>query len=193
MSKLRLELAIFLCAMSLAPLAYADIQFGSVGIQTAESANNVSGTHQNALSLRYQVISQSSKFWLPSSLDLTVGALESGTDTGSFVSFGPSYRFGLGKRKSGKWFVDFGIHPTYLGKNVYSGRPIGGNFHFTSYLGLGTFLGQQRKTSILLRYQHTSNAGIKNPNPGLDMVGLTFSYHFGINDRLLSAKNNSKE
>ena len=84
--------------------------------------------------------------------------------------------------------MDFGVHPTWLTRTEFRERPLGGNFHFTSYLGLGAYLGRQRKTSVLIRYQHTSNAGIDSPNPGLDMMGLTFSYHFGEDQQLFSAE-----
>ncbi len=93
----------------------------------------------------------------------------------------------MSKSDAGKWFVDFGVHPTYVVKSTYGGRRLGGNFHFTSYLGFGAYLGRQKKISALIRYLHTSNAGMNIPNPGLDMVGLTISYHFGAEQRRLSA------
>lgn len=187
-NKLQLKLATILCAVLCAPFSRADIQLSAVGIRATESVNNVSGAHQHGVLLRFQVNSQSRRFWIPSSLDLTVGALESGADAGSFISFGPSYRFDMSKREAGRWFVDFGVHPTWLTRTEFGGRELGGNFHFTSHLGLGAYLGQQKKTSILLRYQHTSNAGIDSPNPGLDMFGVAFSYYFGADPGLLSAE-----
>jgi hypothetical protein len=180
-------LAILLYAMCFAPSAYADIQFDSIGILAGESTNNVSGTHQHSVSFRYRLNSQSTRFWLPDSLDFTVGAIESGSDTGTFVSFGPSYRFNISKREIHRWFVDFGIHPTYISNSTLQGRALGGNYYFTSYLGMGAFLGQQSNTSIQLRIQHSSNAGLNFPNPGLDMMGLSVSYHFGGHQQPLSA------
>jgi hypothetical protein len=142
--------------------------------------------HQHGIVLRYRVNSMSARFWMPSSLDLTVGALELGGETGSFVSFGPSYRYSISISEADRWFVDFGVHPTYLSSPTYGGRSLGGNFHFTSYVGFGAYLGRRKKTSMFLRYQHTSNAGLDSPNPGLDMVGLTFNYHFDRSQRLVS-------
>ncbi len=176
-----------LFAIFLAPSARADIQFSSVGILTAETVTKVSGMYQYGVLLRYRISNQSASSWIPSSLDLTAGALERGSDAGSFISFGPSYRYNMGKTGAGRWFVDVGMHPTYVAKSTYGGRTLGGNFHFTSYLGLGGYLGRQKKTSVLIRYQHTSNAGMNTPNPGLDMMGLTISYHFGGDQQLLSA------
>jgi len=188
MSKLQSNLAVVLCAILFAPLARADLQFNSAGILAAESVNNVSGLHQYGVLLRYRVNSQSKKIWMPNSLDLAIGSLEQGSDAGAFISFGPSYRFRIGKFDAGRWFMGFGVHPTWLTRTEFLGRDLGGHFHFTSHLGLGAYLGRQRKTSFLIRYQHTSNAGIDSPNPGLDMIGLTFSYHFGEDQQLLSAE-----
>ncbi len=176
-----------LFAIFLAPSARADIQVSSVGILAAETVKHVDGMHQQGVLLRYRVNNRSASSWIPSSLDLTTGTLERGSDAGSFVSFGPSYRYDVSKSEAGRWFVDFGVHPTYVAKSTYGGRSLGGNFHFTSYLGLGAYLGRQKKTSVLIRYQHTSNAGMNTPNPGLDMMGLTISYHFGGDQQLLSA------
>jgi len=188
MSKLQSNLAVVLCGILFAPSARADLQFNSVGILAAESVNNVSGMHQYGVLLRYRVNSQSKKLWMPNSLDLAVGSLEHRSDAGSFISFGPSYRFHIRKFHAGRWFMDFGVHPTWLTRTEFRERPLGGNFHFTSYLGLGAYLGRQRRTSVLVRYQHTSNAGIDHPNPGLDMIGLTFNYHFGGDQQLFSAE-----
>jgi hypothetical protein len=114
--------------------------------------------------------------------------MKRGEIDGLFISFGPSYRYDIRKSEGGRWFADFGIHPTYVAKSTYGDQPIGGHFYFTSYIGLGAYLGRQRKTSVLVRYQHTSNAGLNSPNPGLDMIGLTFSYHFGGDQQLFSAE-----
>ena len=177
----------------LASSAHAEIQFDSVGILAAESVKKVDDVHQHGIVLRYRINSQSARFWMPSSLELLVGTLELGSDAGSFVSFGPSYRYSISISEADRWFVDFGVHPTYVSNTTYGGRSLGGNFHFTSYVGFGAYLGRRKKTSMFLRYQHTSNAGLDSPNPGLDMVGLTFNYHFGRSQRLFSvAKSDQK-
>lgn len=189
MRKLRSSLPAILCAIFIAPPAHADVQFNSVGFLTAEAVKNVKGMHQYGVLFRYRVNNQSKSFWMPSSLDLSAGQLERGSDAGSFISFGPSYRYDMKKSEAGRWFLDVGVHPTYAEKSTYGGRPLGGNFHFTTHIGLGAYLDREKRISALLRFQHMSNAGIDTPNPGLDMLGLTFSYHFGENRRLLSTKN----
>ncbi len=165
----------------------ADIQFSSVGILEAESVKKFSGMHQHGVLLSYRVRAQHTSFWIPSTVDFTAGWLERGSDAASFMSFGPTYRMHLNKTNLGRWFAEFAVHPTYFSKSQFDGKPIGGKFFFASYLGLGAYLGRQRKTSLLLRYQHTSNAGLSNTNPGIDVLGLTLNYHFGADEQLLSA------
>jgi hypothetical protein len=168
MSKLLSSLVIVLCAIFLAPSARADIQFSSVGVLSADSVKKFSGMRQHGLLLSYRVNTVSKSLWVPSKLDFTAGQLERGGDSSLFVSFGPTYRFNMKKSEPGRWFMEIGSHPTYV--------------------RLGAYLDRQRRTCLLLRYQHTSNAGLSNSNPGVDMLGLTFSYHFGADQQLLSAK-----
>ena len=188
MSKLLSSLVIVLCAIFLAPSARADIQFSSVGILSADSVKKFSGMRQHGLLLSYRVNTVSKSLWVPSKLDFTAGLLERGGDSSLFVSFGPTYRFNMKRSEPGRWFMEIGSHPTYVSESQFGGKPLGGQFFFTSYLGLGAYLDRQRKTCLLLRYQHTSNAGLSNSNPGVDMLGLTFSYHFGGDQQLVSAE-----
>ncbi len=154
-----------------------------VGIIAAESVKKFSGMRQQGFTLDFLVRSESSRFWLPSSLNLSSGWLERGDDTANFVSFGPSYRMHFSKRDTGRWFADFGIQPTYIGQSRYGGKALGGRFFFTNYLGVGAYLGRKRRASFLIRYQHTSNAGLDDTNPGVDMVALTLSYQIGSKRR----------
>ncbi len=143
--------------------------------------------------LRFRVNSESRKRWIPSSLDVLAGTVERNGDSGSYLSVGPSYRFALGNNSAGRWFAEIGVHPTWLARTVFDGRQLGGNFHVTSNLSLGRYLGHQRKTSVLLRYQHTSNAGLDRHNPGFNMLGITMSYHFGANKKLFAAEASDKK
>jgi hypothetical protein len=187
-SKLRSNLVVFLCAILFASPARADISLASVGVLSADSVKKFDGMRQHGLLLSYRINTVSKSLWVPSKLDFTAGQLERGSDSSLFVSFGPTYRFNMKKSEPGRWFMEIGSHPTYVSKSQFGGKPLGGNFFFTSYLGLGAYLDRQRKTCLQLRYQHTSNAGLSDTNPGVDMLGLTFSYHFGADQQLVSAE-----
>ncbi len=189
MSEQHSRLAVILCAVLLSSSARADIQFSSVGILGADSVQKFAGMRQYGVLLGYQVNSRSKVFWMPSRLDFSAGWLERGSNASAFVSAGPSYRWHMNKSDQSKGFVDFGVHPTYVSQSRFEGKNLGGDFFFTSHLGLGAYLGRQRKTSLLLRYQHTSNAGLNDRNPGVDMLGLAFSYNFGGDRMTLSTDN----
>ena len=191
-NKIHLGLPAILCAISFVSAASADVVFDSVGIIEADAVKKFDGMRQHGILLSYRVRSDSDRFWIPSSLELSAGWLERGADTAEFVIFGASYRMHLGSNDFGRWFTDFGSQPTYISKSTFNGKPLGGKFFFTSYLGLGAYLDRQRRTSFLLRYQHTSNAGMDGDNPGVDMIGLTLNYHFGGNRRLFAAGNPSR-
>lgn len=78
------------------------------------------------------------------------------------------------------WFWEGGIGAT-LASHRY--RPLGEEpfstrFNFASHVGLGINLGAQRQHEWLLRFQHVSNARIKQPNPGLNALQLRYTHHF---------------
>lgn len=152
-----------------------------------------SGMRQHGASFSYSVIRENRPFWMPTSLNLGVGWLDRNDDFAAFVSFGPTYRFHLRGSDQGRWFTEFASHPTYVSRSDFAGKDLGGSFHFTSSLGLGAYLDQERKTSLMLRYQHTSNAGLTNNNPGVDMLALRFSYHFGADQQLVSATDSGQQ
>ncbi len=189
MSKQHSRLAVILCAVFLSSSARADIQFSSVGILGADSLQKFAGMRQYGVLLGYRVNSWSRVFWMPSRLDFSAGWLERGSNASAFVSAGPSYRWHMNNSDQSKWFVDFGVHPTFISQSRLEGKNLGGEVFFTSHLGFGAYLDRQRKISLLLRYQHTSNAGLDDRNPGVDMLGLTFSYNFGGDRTTLSADN----
>ena len=51
-------------------------------------------------------------------------------------------------------------------------------FQFSDQVGMGIQWGRDAQSTLGLRYQHLSNAGIKNPNPGMDFVRLYYTYRF---------------
>lgn len=83
------------------------------------------------------------------------------------------YRFAGGQSP---WFVDAGVGAT-LFNHVYrtSDREFSTAFQFTEVLGMG-FTADPHE--FALRLQHISNADIRKPNPGENLVRLRYSYRF---------------
>lgn len=99
------------------------------------------------------------------------GAFLNGSpDARPFVEAGPEAR--LSRSRHG-WFVGLGICPTLVGGSEFrDNRQLGGSFFFTSHIDLGwRFAGW----TLALRFQHTSNANINHPNPGVNMIGVAFT------------------
>ena len=77
------------------------------------------------------------------------------------------------------WFVEGGIGLSLLDGELRTPR---GHFstrlNFSDNLGVGRSFGAQGEQEVSLRWQHTSNAGIREPNPGLDLVMLRYTHSF---------------
>lgn len=101
-------------------------------------------------------------------LEAGLAVLERGEDTGVALSAGP---VGAWNRDGSRWHFEIGIKPTLLSEDRFGMRDLGGHFHFTSHFGIRYQL--RPRVSVGYRLQHTSNAGISSPNPGLDLQLLT--------------------
>ncbi len=103
------------------------------------------------------------------------GRFESGSEHRYFASFGPSVRLTSDERRV-PLFVDLGISPTVIDGSQYGQNDFGTSFNFTSHVALGLRFGRTKNQVVKLRYQHISNGGINNVNPGVNMVGIDFSF-----------------
>ena len=66
--------------------------------------------------------------------------------------------------------------PSLYSEDAFDSYDIGGNFQFTSSFGLNWVFDDA--WSVGYRFQHTSNAGIDDPNPGLEMHTVSIAYTF---------------
>jgi len=57
-------------------------------------------------------------------------------------------------------------------------RQFGSSFQFGDHLGAGIRFGDKGQYDVGYRYQHFSNAGIKEPNQGINYNELRLQYHF---------------
>lgn len=92
------------------------------------------------------------------------------------VGFVPTFR--LQQYKSNPWYFDAG-----LGAQLFSHREIGKRANgslpnFTEQFGVGKMFGDSNKYDISIRYEHSSNAGLADPNRGYDVVGVRLAMKF---------------
>lgn len=140
---------------------------GKAVYRVAIAGDQFSGTTQVAAVFHVQ----SWQLWGADRLELTVGVLGDGNRTRPVLSVAPVWHRAIGQSR---YFLEFGIGPTLLGGSTFQGRDLGGNFHFTSALVFGAGIG--RRGFVALRLQHTSNGGLRDVNPGMEMLGITFGF-----------------
>lgn len=106
-------------------------------------------------------------------IDASMGALR-GADTTAFIAMlGP----GLGLGVEGLPLVlDLGVAPTFISEDQFGDENLGGEIQFSSHIGLSYLL--EGGLTLGYRFQHTSNASIKDPNPGLNMHLFQLGYRF---------------
>ena len=72
------------------------------------------------------------------------------------------------------FFAEIGIGLTHLSSSKWGrNHDLGGRFQFGSRLGLGYDFG---KHDISLNITHYSNAGLKDENPGAEVLGIRYSH-----------------
>ena len=95
-----------------------------------------------------------------------------------------------GVKNSGFVYYALGLEPRF--KNFYfsyfvgpslissTDSRLGSNFQFTHDLGIG--LKDSRGVRVGLCYRHFSNAGLKEPNAGRDLIGASVTIPFKVGD-----------
>lgn len=82
----------------------------------------------------------------------------------------------------GRLFLDAATGPVWLSDQVFVAngliRDMGGELQFRSHVGIGWYLDRERRFAVAYRVQHTSNARLETPNPGLDMHVISLSAAF---------------
>jgi len=77
---------------------------------------------------------------------------------------------------SDRYYIEAGIGATVFSRTRFADERISTAFQFGDHVGVGMFLTPNSRLS--LRYSHYSNAGIKRPNPGLDVLQLNYSLQY---------------
>jgi lipid A 3-O-deacylase len=91
----------------------------------------------------------------------------------------PSLRMRLDRGRS-PWYIELGIGASWLGEPFETpDKRFSTRWNFYDVLGMGySFGGPDGKQELGLRWTHTSNAGIRKPNPGQDFLQLRFVQRF---------------
>ncbi len=155
---------------------------------TAAQAATITGavgmTGQSDMTYRIGVGMDWDKTWWQSSLGHLTGYWDLGftywgagdhTSSRQSVSFAPVfvYEFGGGNVVP---FVEAGIGIAGFSGTHVGNRDLGSAFNFEDRLGVGLKIAQQHRVGV--RIIHYSNAGISEPNEGIESYSLYYSMNF---------------
>lgn len=91
------------------------------------------------------------------------GVLESEGDEGAWIAIGGDLVFSL---FDGLVEVEGGFRPTWLSDYKYGADDFGGQMQFSSHIGVTVIA---HPVTMGYRFQHMSNAGIYDSNPGINL------------------------
>lgn len=75
-------------------------------------------------------------------------------------------------------YIEGGIGISLLSDKMISGRDLSTYFQFEDRIGVGLRFGRTHIHDLNIRYMHYSNASIKQPNDGIDMLMVSYSCSF---------------
>lgn len=77
---------------------------------------------------------------------------------------------------SDRYYVEAGVGATVFSRTDFADKNLSTAFQFGDHIGIGMHLTSESRLS--LRLSHYSNAGIKRPNPGLNILQLNYSLQY---------------
>ena len=107
------------------------------------------------------------------SIEMAIGALTGEGDTAGYARFAPTLEVFFGNSPVS---VVLSSGPAVYTEDTFNHVNLGSNFQFTSSLGLDWQVNES--WAVGYRIQHTSNGGISNTNPGLDMHTASIGYSY---------------
>ena len=105
--------------------------------------------------------------------EAALGALAGGGDVAAYVHFGFTFEIA---HDALPLTVVLATGPSLFTDDTFGSFDIGGHIQFTSSAGIEWQVSD--RWALGYRYQHTSNAGLKSHNPGLNMHAFSVSRSF---------------
>jgi hypothetical protein len=75
-------------------------------------------------------------------------------------------------------FLELGLGPRLLSETRFADKDFDIPLAFASHLGIGVHAGRDGRLTLSYRFQHLSNAGLGDSNPGINfhLLGLSYRY-----------------
>lgn len=80
--------------------------------------------------------------------------------------------------KRNAFFFELGVGPAYFSDNTLGRKDFGNLWHFEDKFGGGINIGTEHPFQMIFRYYHYSNAGVVQPNEGLDLYTFALTWFF---------------
>lgn len=108
--------------------------------------------------------------------ELSYNRWEHGRDNINAVAFSPVFQY-VFDAGNATWYpyIEAGIGVACLDDYEINDRNMSSNFQFEDRIGAGIRI---KNMDISVRYMHYSNAGLEEPNDGLDMLIGTLAWYF---------------
>ena len=174
--KSRVRLLLLLALMNLAGSLRAGMPLESAGVRFGFPANDNLAFRQVEAFMDFRLpyrFELSTNWFVRTRFDCSAGWLgKNGTD--AFIgTAGPVVVL---SRKNFPVSFDLGFNPTILSRYQFAATSFGMTLQFTSHAGIDWDVSPHVRLGY--RFQHMSNGGLVEPNPGLNLHMFTVSYRF---------------
>ncbi|MCG8550122.1 MAG: acyloxyacyl hydrolase [Desulfobacterales bacterium] len=108
--------------------------------------------------------------------ELSYSRWENGGDDVNAAALSPVFQY-VFHTGNAAWYpyIEAGIGVAYLDDYTINNRDLSSNFLFEDRIGVGVRI---KNIDINFRYMHYSNAGLKEPNDGIDILLGTLAWYF---------------
>jgi hypothetical protein len=136
----------------------------------------------NGLKLAYQYhapglqsLIGDSRFYFETSVNMWEYQHGDETQSNAVIAISPVLLFPAFSFNNTPFYVEAGIGVSLIDETHFAGKDISTHYQFEDRIGLVADFGE---TNVALRIIHYSNAGFKQPNPGLNFMTLSVARRF---------------
>lgn len=109
--------------------------------------------------------------------EASLGRWEDG-DAITALGFSPVFIYSPNRSKGFLPYIEAGIGVALINNTNINDRDLASAFQFEDRIGFGARFGDRQQHDVNFRFLHYSNAGITEPNDGIDIFSLSYGYAF---------------
>lgn len=168
---------VFSCALSMLLVTPASQALDGITVQIGESSENTTTYRIGAQFEFGRTLWQSDGGGVQLDGYWDAGVTRWSSLDATSLTLTPMFRLSFGASNGGVTpFIEGGIGASYFTETDLGDQDLGGKFQFEDRLGAGLRFATGSEVGV--RYYHYSNAGLKQPNDGIDMAALYYRWSF---------------